>query len=44
VIESIIVAVEELMPESQTGSETDYSPIGAILGFAIMLFLDVSLG
>jgi ZIP family zinc transporter len=40
----IFVVVEELIPESQTGNETDLSTIGAILGFATMMFLDVSLG
>jgi len=40
----IFVVVEELIPESQTGKETDFSSIGAMLGFATMMFLDVSLG
>lgn len=40
----IFVVVEELIPEAQTGNETDLSTIGAILGFAIMMFLDVALG
>ena len=40
----IFVVVEELIPESQTGHETDYSTIGAMLGFAVMMFLDVALG
>ena len=40
----IFVVVEELIPESQTGNETDFSTIGAMLGFATMMFLDVSLG
>lgn len=40
----IFVCVEELIPESQRGNETDYSAIGAMLGFAVMMFLDVSLG
>jgi ZIP family zinc transporter len=40
----IFVVVEELIPESQTGNETDLSTIGAMLGFATMMFLDVSLG
>ena len=39
----IFVVVEELIPESQTGHETDYSTIGAMLGFATMMFLDVAL-
>ncbi|MFB6342280.1 ZIP family metal transporter [Saccharicrinis sp. FJH62] len=40
----IFVVVEELIPESQTGDETDYSTIGAMLGFATMMLLDVALG
>lgn len=40
----IFVVVEELIPESQNGSETDLSTIGAMIGFAIMMYLDVSLG
>lgn len=40
----IFVVVEELIPESQTGNETDLSTIGAILGFATMMLLDVGLG
>jgi ZIP family zinc transporter len=40
----IFVVVEELIPESQTGNETDLSSIGAMLGFATMMVLDVALG
>lgn len=40
----IFVVVEELIPESQTGHETDLSTIGAMLGFAVMMLLDVALG
>jgi ZIP family zinc transporter len=40
----IFVVVEELIPESQTGNETDYSTIGAMLGFTVMMALDVALG
>jgi ZIP family zinc transporter len=40
----IFVVVEALIPESQTGHETDYSTIGAMLGFAVMMTLDVALG
>lgn len=40
----IFVVVEELIPESQTGNETNLSTIGAMLGFATMMFLDVALG
>ncbi|HLN20979.1 MAG TPA: ZIP family metal transporter [Bacteroidales bacterium] len=38
----IFVVVEELIPESQTGNETDLSTIGAMLGFAVMMLLDVA--
>lgn len=40
----IFVVVEELIPESQRGNETDLSTIGAMLGFATMMLLDVALG
>lgn len=40
----IFVVVEQLIPESQLGNETDLSTIGAMLGFATMMFLDVALG
>lgn len=40
----IFVVVEELIPEAQIGNETDYSTIGAMLGFATMMLLDVALG
>ncbi|MFW6101422.1 MAG: ZIP family metal transporter [Bacteroidota bacterium] len=40
----IFVVIEELIPESQSGKETDFSTIGAMLGFAIMMLLDVALG
>jgi len=39
----IFVVVEELIPESQTGNETDLSTIGAMIGFAVMMVLDVGL-
>lgn len=40
----IFVVVEELIPESQMGNETDFSTIGAMLGFAVMMVLDVAFG
>jgi ZIP family zinc transporter len=40
----IYVVVEELIPEAQTDKDTDYATIGAMLGFAVMMFLDVALG
>jgi ZIP family zinc transporter len=40
----IYVVVEELIPESQSGHNTDLSTLGAMLGFALMMLLDVALG
>lgn len=40
----IFVVVEEIIPESQTGHNTDFSTIGAMIGFAVMMWLDVALG
>ena len=40
----IYVVVEELIPEAQQGSDTDTSTIGAMIGFALMMALDVALG
>lgn len=39
----IFVVVEELIPEAQAGDETDLSTVGAMIGFATMMLLDVSL-
>lgn len=40
----IFVVVEELIPESQADKNTDIATMGAMLGFAVMMMLDVSLG
>jgi ZIP family zinc transporter len=40
----IYVVVEELIPESQAQSITDVATIGCMLGFALMMTLDVALG
>ncbi len=40
----IFVVVEELIPESQRGDETDFSTIGTIIGFSTMMLLDVAFG
>lgn len=42
----LFVVVEELIPEAQRGGPgmTDLATIGAILGFAVMMTLDVALG
>jgi zinc transporter, ZIP family len=40
----IFVVVEELIPEAQSGRDTHSATIGAMLGFAVMMVLDVALG
>jgi len=40
----IYVVVEEVIPESQRGGHTDMATLGAILGFTLMMILDVALG
>jgi ZIP family zinc transporter len=40
----IYVVVEELIPESQLEKNTDIATIGTMLGFAVMMALDVALG
>ncbi len=40
----IFVVVEELIPESQQGGHTDYATMGAVMGFIVMMILDVALG
>jgi ZIP family zinc transporter len=40
----IYVVVEELIPESQQAKDTHRATIGAMLGFAVMMILDVALG
>ena len=40
----IFVVIEELIPESQLEKNTDIATSGAMLGFVIMMILDVSLG
>jgi ZIP family zinc transporter len=40
----IYVVVEELIPESQQDKNTDISTMGAMVGFAVMMMLDVGLG
>ena len=40
----IYVVIEELIPESQLDKEADIATIGAMLGFAVMMTLDVALG
>ena len=40
----IFIVVEEVVPESQRGGHTDLATMGLILGFIVMMVLDVSLG
>jgi ZIP family zinc transporter len=40
----IYVVIEELIPESQLESHSDVATIGGMLGFAVMMTLDVALG
>src|SRR5690606_10488893 len=40
----IFVVVEEVIPESQQGGHSDVATIGTMVGFAVMMTLDVALG
>lgn len=40
----IYVVIEELIPEAQSGENTDIATAGAMLGFTVMMILDVALG
>jgi zinc transporter, ZIP family len=40
----IFVVVEDIIPESQSQSNTDLATMGAMLGFALMMTLDVAFG
>jgi ZIP family zinc transporter len=40
----IFVVIEEVIPESQRGGHTDLATLGGMLGFAVMMTLDVALG
>ncbi|MBM7636593.1 ZIP family metal transporter [Streptococcus saliviloxodontae] len=40
----IFVVVEELIPESQTNGNTDLATLGLMVGFVMMMVLDVALG
>jgi ZIP family zinc transporter len=40
----IYVVVEELIPESQEGEHSNIATVGVMLGFAIMMVLDMALG
>ena len=38
------VVIEELIPESQNGEHSNLGTIGAAVGFALMMVLDIALG
>ena len=40
----IFVVIEELIPEAEQGQNTDIATAGAMLGFTVMMILDVALG
>jgi ZIP family zinc transporter len=40
----VFVVVEELIPESQQGGSTDLATLGTLVGFVVMMILDVQLG
>ena len=40
----IYVVVEELIPESQTNKKKDLMALFTLIGFSIMMVLDVALG
>jgi ZIP family zinc transporter len=40
----IFVVIEEVIPESQIGKFGDIASLGTILGFTVMMVLDVALG
>jgi len=40
----IFVVIEDTIPESQSSGNTDLATMGSIVGFAIMMLLDVALG
>jgi len=40
----IYVVVEELIPESQRHDNTDLATLGVMIGFAVMMIMDVALG
>ena len=40
----IFVVIEELIPEAEQGQNTDIATAGAMIGFALMMVMDVALG
>ena len=40
----IFVVIEEVIPEAQRGGNTDLATMGGMVGFAVMMLLDVAFG
>ena len=40
----IFIVIEEVIPESQIGGKSDVSTAGAVIGFVLMMILDVAFG
>ena len=40
----IFVVTEELIPESQTNGNTDVATLGLMVGFVVLMVMDVALG
>ena len=40
----IFVVIEEVIPEAQRGGNTDLATMGGMIGFAVMMLLDVAFG
>jgi ZIP family zinc transporter len=38
----IFVVVEEALPESQSGGHTDLATVGVMVGFVVMMILDIA--
>ena len=40
----IFVVIEDVVPESQSAGNIDLATMGAMVGFSVMMILDVALG
>jgi len=40
----IFVVAEDLIPEAQSGGNTHLATLGVMIGFVVMMILDVALG
>jgi len=38
----IFVVIEELIPEAQSGENADIATLGVLIGFSVMMFLDLA--